>query len=128
MEVSYGIGVTNRYALFYDENEDPMDVLKTTQVKEASVAPVKKTVEKDSKQDKTKPAEVKAKTATAPAQVKKGPKETQLASKSAEQIKPREGSFLNNIQIFTTSEILVLIGVIWPCTDNVLTTLIFTLP
>merc|ERR1712137_763174 len=71
MEVSYGIGVTNRYALFYDENEDPMDVLKSSQVKEASVAPVKKTVEKDSKPDKTKTAEVKPK--SAPAQVKKGP-------------------------------------------------------
>merc|ERR1712127_639028 len=93
MEVSYGIGVTNRYALFYDENEDPMDVLKSTQVKEASVAPVKKTVEKDSKPDKTKPAEVKAKTAAAPAQVKKGPKETQPIAKSAEQIKPREDTY-----------------------------------
>merc|ERR550534_2865740 len=56
MEVSYGIGVTNRYALFYDENEDPMDVLKSSQVK-------------------------------------KGPKETQPTTKSAEQIKPREDTY-----------------------------------
>lgn len=88
MEVSYGIGVTNRYALFYDENEDPMDALKSTQVKEASVA-AKKT-EKDSKPEKTKTAEVKPKSAPQAA-VKKGPKETQPTAKSAEQIKPREG-------------------------------------
>merc|ERR1712071_287494 len=74
MEVSYGIGTNNRYALFYDENEDPMDALKSTQVKEAAVASIKKTAEKDSKQDKTKPAEVKPKSAaSAPSQaVKKG--------------------------------------------------------
>ena len=95
MEVSYGIGTNNRYALFYDENEDPMDALKSTQVKEAAVASIKKTAEKDSKQDKTKPAEVKPKSAaSAPSQaVKKGPKETQPTAKSAEQIKPREGKF-----------------------------------
>merc|ERR1719219_1978214 len=68
-----------------------MDVLKSSQVKEASVAPVKKTVEKDSKPDKTKTAEVKPK--SAPAQVKKGPKETQPTTKSAEQIKPREDTY-----------------------------------
>ena len=90
MEVSYGIGVTNRYALFYDENEDPMDALKSTNAKE--VPAVVKKVEKDSKPDKTKQAEVKAKVGPQPT-VKKGPKETQPIAKPVEQIKPREGNF-----------------------------------
>ena len=31
MENTYGIGVTNRYALFLDEEGDPLDILKQTE-------------------------------------------------------------------------------------------------
>jgi plasminogen activator inhibitor 1 RNA-binding protein len=31
MENTYGIGVTNRYALFIDEEGDPLDILKQTE-------------------------------------------------------------------------------------------------
>ena len=62
MENAYGIGITNRYALFIDEDEegrDPIDILKQAEVAEKKVkkvdvvkpnakAPVKKEALKDS--------------------------------------------------------------------------------
>lgn len=99
MDLSYGIAVTNRYGLFYDENEDPLDALKAAQNKEV-VKPVK-AAEKPSESAGTKagskPAEVKGKVG-APSQqmgvgAKKtaGPKETQSSvGKTVEQNKPRE--------------------------------------
>ena len=31
MENAYGIGITNRYALFLDEESDPLDILKASE-------------------------------------------------------------------------------------------------
>ena len=31
MENAYGIGITNRYALFLDEDADPLDILKQSE-------------------------------------------------------------------------------------------------
>lgn len=60
MENSYGIGVRNRYELFYDEDIDPMDLLKQTE----------KIKDKGSeKENKGKTAKAKA-----PAAAKKGTK------------------------------------------------------
>lgn len=69
MENSYGIGVRNRYELFYDEDIDPMDLIKQTE----------KLKDKGSeKENKGKTAKAKAPTAT-----KKGVK-TEAAPKIAD--------------------------------------------
>lgn len=69
MENSYGIGVRNRYELFYDEDIDPMDLIKQTE----------KLKDKGSeKENKGKTAKAKAPTAT-----KKGTK-TEAAPKIAD--------------------------------------------
>ena len=54
MENAYGIGITNRYALFLDEESDPLDILKASEA-DKLVAKTKKI------EAATKPA---AKTAT----------------------------------------------------------------
>lgn len=41
MENAYGIGITNRYALFLDEEADPLDILKQSD-KEKLAAKTKK--------------------------------------------------------------------------------------
>ena len=41
MENAYGIGITNRYALFLDEESDPLDILKASEA-EKLVAKSKK--------------------------------------------------------------------------------------
>lgn len=70
MENSYGVGVVNRYALFLDDESDPLDAIKASeQAKE-----LKKKTKDAEKENKGKP-EVKPKGPTAPA--RKGIKETQ---------------------------------------------------
>ena len=83
MENSYGIGVTNRYALFLNDAEDPLEVLKVQeQEKEA-----KKKTKLSEKENKGK-TETKGK----PAQVaRKGIKETQNV-KTLESGKTKEGT------------------------------------
>ncbi|XP_021930408.1 plasminogen activator inhibitor 1 RNA-binding protein-like isoform X3 [Zootermopsis nevadensis] len=83
MENSYGIGVTNRYALFLDDAEDPLEVLKVQeQEKEA-----KKKTKLSEKENKGK-TETKGKSAQAP---RKGIKETQNV-KTLESGKSKEDS------------------------------------
>lgn len=48
MENSYGIGVTNRYALFLDDDADPLEVLKV-QEQEKELKKKSKTAEKENK-------------------------------------------------------------------------------
>jgi plasminogen activator inhibitor 1 RNA-binding protein len=83
MENDYGIGVTNRYALFLTDNEDPLEALKIgEQRKEA-----KKKTKLSEKENKGK-TETKGKTAQVP---RKGIKETQNV-KTLESGKSKEGS------------------------------------
>lgn len=86
MENSYGVGVVNRYALFLDDESDPLDAIKASeQAKE-----LKKKTKDAEKENKGKP-EVKPKGPTAPA--RKGIKETQNVKsqdiKSGEQQKAK---------------------------------------
>lgn len=83
--------VLNRYALFLEEGEDALDVLK-----EKTKKPAEKSADAGTKSGSVKPAEVKGKVGGVPAQpsVKKTAvlKETQAnVIKPAEQNKPREG-------------------------------------
>nr|CAD7397213.1 unnamed protein product [Timema poppensis] len=81
MENTYGIGVTNRYALFLDEAEDPLEVLKIQeQEKEA-----KKKTKLSEKENKGK-TESKGKPLQAS---RKGIKDTQNV-KTLESGKPKE--------------------------------------
>lgn len=83
MENTYGIGVTNRYALFLNDAEDPLEVLKVQeQEKEA-----KKKTKLSEKENKGK-TETKGKTAQV---ARKGIKETQNV-KTLESGKPKEDS------------------------------------
>ena len=105
MEVSYGIGVANRYALFYDENEDPLDAIRSAahdkeaaqNLKKSAADSASKGADKVKQQTEPKgkiavPAAAAAAPAAAPAAAaKKGPKEVQVAAKPAEQIRTREG-------------------------------------
>jgi plasminogen activator inhibitor 1 RNA-binding protein len=67
MENTYGIGVTNRYAVFIDEEADPLEILKQTETdrvktkkveaakpaaktQAAAAAPKKEIVKKDEKE------------------------------------------------------------------------------
>lgn len=85
MENFYGIGVTNRYALFLNDAEDPLEVLKVQeQEKEA-----KKKTKLSEKENKGK-TETKGKTAQI---ARKGIKETQNV-KTLESGKSKEGSVL----------------------------------
>ena len=90
-----------RYALFLEEGEDPLEV-----IKEKTKKPAEKSVDVGTKT--TKPAEVKGKAGGAPTQpataVKKTAvlKETQAnVIKPAEQNKPREGKIPNTTYIFS---------------------------
>ena len=56
MENAYGIGITNRYALFLDEDADPLDILKQSEADqklakakkiEEATKPAPKTVKKE---------------------------------------------------------------------------------
>ncbi|XP_039747352.1 plasminogen activator inhibitor 1 RNA-binding protein-like [Pararge aegeria] len=70
MESSYGVGIVNRYALFLDDESDPLDAIKAReQAKE-----LKKKAKDAEKENKGKP-EVKPKSGTVV--VRKGIKETQ---------------------------------------------------
>lgn len=83
MENFYGIGVTNRYALFLNDAEDPLEVLKVQeQEKEA-----KKKTKLSEKENKGK-TETKGKTAQV---ARKGIKEAQNV-KTLESGKSKEGS------------------------------------
>lgn len=89
MENTYGIGVTNRYALFLDDAEDPLEVLKVQeQEKEA-----KKKTKLSEKENKGK-TETKGKTAQV---ARKGIKETQNV-KTLESGKSKEDSNKKTIQ------------------------------
>ncbi|KAG7170930.1 putative Intracellular hyaluronan-binding protein 4 N-terminal-containing protein [Homarus americanus] len=68
MENSYGIGVRNRYELFYDEDIDPMDLLKQS----------------EKIKDKASEKENKGKTAKAKAPVVKKGVKTETAPKIAD--------------------------------------------
>lgn len=82
MEQSYGIGITNRFDLFLDEGDDPLEVLKIQeQEKEA-----KKKTKVSEKENKGKP-ETKAKPAP---NERKGIKETSNV-KTPSVGKPKEG-------------------------------------
>lgn len=84
METSYGIAVTNRYKLFLDDDEDPLEVLKVQeQAKEA-----KKKTKLCEKENKGK-SESKVKQ---PPNARKGIKDTQNV-KSAEKGTVKEGEF-----------------------------------
>lgn len=98
MEATYGIGITNRYALFLEEGEDALEVLK-----EKPKKPVEKSADAN-KSGSAKPVEVKGKVGGgAPAQqpaVKKTAvlKETQAnVIKPAEQNKPREDGYRSGL-------------------------------
>lgn len=89
MENSYGVGIVNRYALFLDDETDPLDALKAReQAKE-----LKKKTKDAEKENKGKP-ENKPKGDGAPA--RKGIKETQNVKsqeiKSGDQHKPGKGA------------------------------------
>ncbi|XP_045491499.1 plasminogen activator inhibitor 1 RNA-binding protein-like [Colias croceus] len=86
MENSYGVGIDNRYALFLDDESDPLDALKAReQAKE-----LKKKTKEAEKENKGKP---EAKPKSGNAVVRKGIKETQNVKsqeiKSGEQQKPK---------------------------------------
>lgn len=98
MDLSYGIAVTNRYGLFYDENEDPLDALKAAQHKEVAkpVKAAEKPIESAGTKAASKPAEVKGKVGAPSQQTagtkKAGPKETQATvGKPVEQNKREDG-------------------------------------
>ncbi|XP_068220585.1 SERPINE1 mRNA-binding protein 1 [Palaemon carinicauda] len=83
MENSYGIGVRNRYELFYDEDIDPLDLIKQT-------VKTKETKSSSEKENKTKgPNGKPAKTAPAPNN-KKGekPVKTEPAGKITDKTTP----------------------------------------
>ncbi|KAJ8889670.1 hypothetical protein PR048_009171 [Dryococelus australis] len=81
MENTYGIGVANRYSIFLDEAEDPLEVIKIQeQEKEA-----KKKTKLSEKENKGK-SETKAKPSQ---EVRKGIKDTQNV-KGTDVVKPRE--------------------------------------
>ena len=92
-----------RYALFLEEGEDPLEV-----IKEKTKKPAEKSVDAGAKTGSAKPAEVKGKAGGAPTQpataVKKTAvlKETQAnVIKPAEQNKPREGEFFFSLFFFS---------------------------
>ncbi len=100
MEVSYGIGVTNRYALFYDENEDPLDAIKSAEKEQSSAAATKKAAAAQEPKADAKKADLKGgKAASAPAATaaaaapakKSGPKETAQPKAVEQNRPPREG-------------------------------------
>lgn len=85
----------HRYALFLDEGEDPLEV-----IKEKTKKPAEKTVDAGAKTGSAKPAEVKGKAGGAPTQPATAAKKTAVLKetqanviKPAEQNKPREGEF-----------------------------------
>lgn len=96
MEATYGIGITNRYALFLEEGEDPFEALK-----EKPKKTTEKSADTAAKTGATKPAEVKGKVGTAAAQppAKKAVlKETQAnVIKPSEQNKPREDGYRSGL-------------------------------
>ena len=62
MENVYGIGTANRYALFLDEDADPLDILKQSEAEkltakakklEDATKPVAKTVKKEAANNRT---------------------------------------------------------------------------
>lgn len=69
MENSYGIGVRNRYALFLDDESDPLEVLKETEKQKADK---KKTKIAEKENAKVKPdSAVKPKTTAPPKKINK---------------------------------------------------------
>lgn len=87
MENSYGVGIDNRYALFLDDESDPLDALKAReQAKELK----KKTKEAEKENKGSKP---EAKPKGASVVTRKGIKETQNVksheNKNGEQTKPK---------------------------------------
>jgi len=102
MEVSYGIGVTNRYALFYDENEDPLDAIKSAEKEQSSAAATKKAAAAQEPKADAKKADLKGgKAASAPAATaaaaapakKSGPKETAQPKAVEQNRPPREDGY-----------------------------------
>lgn len=88
MENAYGIGVTNRYQLFLDNEEDPLEVLKE-QEQEREAKKKTKLSEKENK------GKVEPKSKPAPA-ARKTIKETQNL-KSQDIQKPKEGNTFKSL-------------------------------
>lgn len=88
MENAYGIGVKNRYELFYDDEEDPLDIIKQQEEEKRK----KKELKQQEKENKVKgPVPTKTK----PPTVKKGTKET-IPVKSQEQpVSRKEGKLVH---------------------------------
>ena len=55
MENSYGIGVTNRYALFYDESEDHLDILKQQEERQIERKKSRETKKKSQRSGENEP-------------------------------------------------------------------------
>ncbi|GAB6028762.1 hypothetical protein CHUAL_014143 [Chamberlinius hualienensis] len=72
MESSYGIGVKNRYECFYDDEDDPLDVIKQHDEDKKKKKETKQQQEKENKSKVTATASTKAKII---APTKKGPKD-----------------------------------------------------
>ena len=89
MENAYGIGVKNRYELFYDDEEDPLDIIK----KQEDEKKKKKELKLHEKENKQKgPPTPKPKQAPV---IKKGTKETPPVKTQEQSVPKREGSFCN---------------------------------
>ncbi|XP_046682898.1 plasminogen activator inhibitor 1 RNA-binding protein-like [Homalodisca vitripennis] len=82
MENLYGIGITNRYQLFLNEDEDPLEVLKVQEQEKE----LKKKTKLSEKENKGKQQEAKGK----PVNVRKGIKETQNIKSQDQQHKAKE--------------------------------------
>lgn len=88
MENIYGIGITNRYQLFLNEDEDPLEVLKVQEQEKE----LKKKSKLSEKENKGKQQETKGKPS---APVRKGIKETQNIKSQDQQHKVKEGMWHN---------------------------------
>lgn len=87
MENLYGIGITNRYQLFLNEDEDPLEVLKVQEQEKE----LKKKTKLSEKENKGKQQETKGKPAPS---ARKGIKETQNIKSQDQQHKTKEGMYI----------------------------------
>lgn len=77
MENSYGIGVANRYALFLDDDADPLEVLKVQELEKEQKKKSKVAAEKENKVKSDVPPKVKP----APTGTRKLIKDTPVVTK-----------------------------------------------
>lgn len=88
MESSYGIGIKNRYELFYDDEDDPLDVIKQHDEDKKKKKESKLQQEKENKQKGPSPASTKAKII---APTKKGPKDSPPAKAQESPVSAKNG-------------------------------------